>query len=98
MAPGQRAPDASDFPPEKAAYAMRDVAFLARKAREHGEAVGPLAQELLAGALPRARIRPAYALPRAARRDAPRRGEGARPRAPHPPLIDISLPRQPPGG
>ncbi len=54
MAPGQRSTDPSDFPPEKAAYALRDVAFLARKAGEHGEAVGPSVEKLLAGAPGRA--------------------------------------------
>jgi len=68
MAPGQRSTDASDFPPEKAAYAMRDVAFLARKAREHGEAVGRFAEKLLAGPLPWTRMRRAYALLGLARR------------------------------
>lgn len=62
MAPGQRSTDASDFPPEKAAYAMRDVAFLARKAREHGEAVGRFVEKLLEGPLPWTRMRRAYAL------------------------------------
>lgn len=61
-APGQRSTDASDFPAEKAAYAQRDVAFLARKAHEHGAAVGRFAEALLAGPLPWTRMRRAYAL------------------------------------
>lgn len=68
MAPGQRSTDPSDFPPEKAAYALRDVAFLARKAGEHGEAVGRFAEKLLAGPLPWTRMRRAYALLGLARR------------------------------
>lgn len=68
MAPGQRSTDLSDFPPEKAAYAMRDVAFFSRKAREHGEAVGRFADKLLAGPLPWTRMRRAYALLGLARR------------------------------
>jgi hypothetical protein len=68
VAPGQRSTDASDFPPEKAAYALRDVAFLARKAREHGEAVGRFAERLLEGPLPWTRMRRAYALLGLARR------------------------------
>jgi hypothetical protein len=68
MAPGQRSTDPSDFPPEKAAYAMRDVAFLSRKAGEHGAAVGRFADKLLAGPLPWTRMRRAYALLGLARR------------------------------
>lgn len=66
--PGQRSTDPRDFPPEKAAYAMRDIGFLARKAREHGEAVGRFADELLAGPLPWTRMRRVYALLGLARR------------------------------
>jgi hypothetical protein len=40
VGPGQRHTDPADFPPEKMAYALRDVAFLVRKASEHGDAVG----------------------------------------------------------
>jgi transposase len=68
MAPGQRSTDPSDFPPEKAAYALRDVGFLARKAKEHGEAVGRFAEKLLEGPLPWTRMRRAYALLGLARR------------------------------
>lgn len=68
MAPGQRSTDAGDFPPERAAYALRDVAFLSRKAWEHGLAVGRFADKLLAGPLPWTRMRRAYALLGLARR------------------------------
>ncbi len=61
-APGQRSTDATDFPPEKTAYALRDVAFLARQARAHGEAVGQYASALLEGKLPWTRMRQVYAL------------------------------------
>lgn len=60
--PGRRQTDASDFPPEKAAYALRDIAFLQRRAAEHGEAVGRYAAALLDSPLPWARMRAVYAL------------------------------------
>lgn len=65
---GGRATDTTDFPPEKAAYAMRDVAFLERQAAEHGEAVGRYAAALLGGKLPWTRMRQVYALLGLARR------------------------------
>ena len=68
MPPGGRSTDPSDFPPEKAAYAMRDIGFLSRKAKEHGEAVGRFADRLLSGPLPWTRMRRAYALLGLARR------------------------------
>ena len=68
VAPGKRQTDRSDFPPEKAAYAFRDIAYLARKAAEHGEAVGRFAQVLLEGPLPWTRMRQVYALLGLARR------------------------------
>jgi transposase len=60
--PGGKAIDPSDFPPEKTAYALRDVAFLQRQATEHGAAIGRLAQALLDGPLPWTRMRQVYAL------------------------------------
>jgi transposase len=60
--PGQKSIDPSDFPPEKAPYAMRDVDFLARQAQEHGQAVGKYALALLAGPLPWTRMRRVRAL------------------------------------
>jgi transposase len=60
--PGGKAIDPSDFPPEKTAYAMRDVAFLQRQAADHGAAIGRLAQALLEGPLPWTRMRQVYAL------------------------------------
>src|SRR5262245_38457026 len=35
MPPGRRSTDRTDFPPDKAAYALRDVGYLAGKAAEH---------------------------------------------------------------
>lgn len=60
--PGRRATDPTDFPAEKAAYAMRDIDFLKRRAAEHGAAVGQLALCLLDSPLPWTRMRQVYAL------------------------------------
>lgn len=62
VAPGRRQTDPSDFPPEKAAYALRDIDFLKRRAGEHGEAVGRYAAALLDSPLPWTRMRAVYAL------------------------------------
>ena len=62
VAPGQRQTDAADFPPEKAAYALRDIDFLKRRAADHGEAVGRYAVALLDSPLPWTRMRAVYAL------------------------------------
>lgn len=62
VGPSKRQTDAADFPPEKAAYALRDVAFLVRRAAEHGEAVGRYAEALLDSRLPWTRMRQVYAL------------------------------------
>jgi len=60
--PGGRSTDAGDFPPEKAAYANRDMEFLKGQARKHGGAVGSFAEALLEGPLPWTRMRRVYAL------------------------------------
>jgi transposase len=60
--PYGRSTDPSDFPSEKAAYALRDIAFLERQAAERGEAVGQFAKTLLQGPLPWTRMRRVYAL------------------------------------
>jgi transposase len=60
--PGGRSTDPSDFPADKSAYALRDVAFLQRQAARHGEAIGRFAQALLDGPLPWTRMRRVYAL------------------------------------
>jgi hypothetical protein len=61
-APGDRSTDPTDFPAEKTAYALRDVAFLEREATRHGAAIGTLAHVLLAVPLPWTRMRRVYAL------------------------------------
>jgi len=60
--PGKRSTDPSDFPAEKTAYALRDVAFLQRVATEHGEAVGRFAKAVLDTDLPWTKMRQVYAL------------------------------------
>lgn len=77
VAPGQRSTNRNDFPPEKTAYALRDVAFLARQARSHGDAVGRYASALLEGDLPWTRMRQVYALLGLARRYGSARVDGA---------------------
>jgi transposase len=59
---GGRSVDPEDFPSEKRAYALRDVDYLARQAKTHGEHVGHFAQALLEGPLPWTRMRRVYAL------------------------------------
>jgi transposase len=59
VAPGKRSTDPADFPAERMVYAMRDTAFLKRKAREHGEAVGRYAEAVLDTPLPWTRMRQA---------------------------------------
>jgi len=65
---GKRSTDASDFPAERTAYALRDVAYLERKAKGYGEAVGRYASALLDSPLPWTRMRRVYALLRIAER------------------------------
>jgi len=60
--PGGRATDPTDFPSDKRAYALRDIAFLQRQAASHGTAVGRFAEALLEGPLPWTRMRRVYAL------------------------------------
>ncbi|MDX9709694.1 MAG: IS21 family transposase [Trichloromonas sp.] len=61
-APGKRSTDFDDYPKEKSAYALRDVAYYLRKARENGEKQGAFMAELLAGDVPWAYIRQAQQL------------------------------------
>jgi transposase len=60
--PGGRSTDENDFPPEKAAAARRDLAFLQRQAETHGSEVGRFARALLDGPLPWTRVRQCFAL------------------------------------
>jgi transposase len=60
--PGQRSTDPNDFPPGKAAWALRDVDAVIRAARGCGERVGDLAARLLEGPVPWLKLRQAYGL------------------------------------
>jgi transposase len=71
--PGGRSTDPNDFPPEKAAYAMRDCAFLLKQAEEKGANVARFAKALLEGPLPWARMRQCFALLGMCRRFTPER-------------------------
>ncbi|MGH7470347.1 MAG: Mu transposase domain-containing protein [Longimicrobiales bacterium] len=62
MLPGRRSTDPSDFPPEKSAYALRDINFLQQQATQHGAHIGQLAAVILEGPLPWTRMRRVYAL------------------------------------
>ena len=68
MPQGLRATDRNDFPVERTAYALRDVAYLERQADGKGEAVGRYARALLNVPLPWTRMRRVYALLRACER------------------------------
>jgi hypothetical protein len=60
--PGGRSTDPNDYPPGKAAYAMRDVDAVRRRAVAQGKSIGEFAEKLLGGPLPWTRMRQAYAL------------------------------------
>jgi transposase len=69
--PGRRVTDPADLPEHKAGYAMRDVEYLARAARGHGENVGAYAAALLDTDLPWTKMRQVYRLLGLARRYGP---------------------------
>jgi transposase len=75
--PGHRSTDPHDFPPEKTAYALRDITFLQRQAEQHGPHIGHLARRLLDAPLPWTRMRRVYALLRLVRSYGPQRVEAA---------------------
>ena len=60
--PGGRSTDRDDLPPEKAAYAMRDLDQLRATALTHGRSVGAVAAAVLEGPLPWTRMRRVYRL------------------------------------
>ncbi len=61
-AAGKRSTDFDDYPKEKSAYALRDVAFYIRKASGLGEKQGAFMAKLLAGDVPWVYIRQAQQL------------------------------------
>lgn len=62
QAPGRRCTDPDDLPPDKAAYAMRDLNHLHRMAASHGDAIGAYAAAILDHPLPWTKMRQVYAL------------------------------------
>lgn len=60
--PGGRSTDASDYPADKAVYALRDVDALIAKSKDKGVHIGIYAERLLGGPLPWTKMRQAYAL------------------------------------
>lgn len=59
---GQRSTDPNDFPPGKAAWALRDVDAVIRAARTCGQQIGEMATRLLEGPVPWLKLRQAYGL------------------------------------
>jgi transposase len=66
--PGQRATDYTDYPAERAAYAMRAPDACVRQAEQVGAAVGQFVRVLLSGTFPWARLRQVQKLLRLAER------------------------------
>jgi len=62
VGPGEKSIDATDFPPERSTYTMRDVDFLRSQAAEHGPVIGQYASRLLDSPLPWTRMRQVRAL------------------------------------
>lgn len=60
--PGKPQVDPTDYPQEKAAYALRDTQALLRRAQSYGASVAQMAQRLLDGPLPWSRVRHVYRL------------------------------------
>jgi len=60
--PGERSTDPSDYPPGKAAWALRDVDAVVSAARVRGQNVGEVAARLLGGSVPWLKLRQAYRL------------------------------------
>lgn len=62
VAAGKRSTDKTDFPTDRAAYALRSVDGVRELARTKGEHIGQFAERLLEGPLPWVRMRQAYGL------------------------------------
>lgn len=86
---GGRSTDRNDFPPEKAAYAFRDIEFLGQRAESYGAAVGRFARALLGGPLPWTRMRRVYALLSLAKRYGGTRLDEACARALEAEMLDV---------
>lgn len=62
QAPGGKSTDHHDYPPEKTPYTMRDSNYLIDKARQQGNYIGLMAENLLSGTFPWSRLRQAQKL------------------------------------
>jgi hypothetical protein len=87
--PGGRATDYTDYPAERAAYALRAPAASIRRAEQVGPAVGQFVSVLLSGAFPWARLRQAQKLLRLADRYGAERVNAACARALAFELLDV---------
>ena len=88
-APGTRSTDRDDYPPEKAAYAMRDVDGLIARARRRGHSLGQFAERLLSGTFPWANLRQTQKLLRLADKYGDARVDAACQRALYYDLINV---------
>jgi transposase len=88
--PGGRSTDPADYPPDKAAYATRDIDYLRRVCAGHGTNVGAYATELLAGELPWTRMRQVYRLLGLVRRYGPARVDAACAKALEVEVVDVT--------
>jgi len=66
VAKGKKSTDFADYPPDRAAYAMRDVNYWLQQASEIGTHAGEFASRLLAGRVPWVKLRSAQKLVRMA--------------------------------
>lgn len=90
-APGQRSTDPDDYPEEKRAYALRDLAHLMRVAASHGQAVGTYGERLLDNPLPWTKMRQVYRLLGLVRRYGSERVDHACQQALELDVVDVSL-------
>jgi hypothetical protein len=88
-APGGRSTDYADYPPERAAYAMRDPDRMVAEGRRLGAHVGRFMTQLLAGPVPWAHLRQAQRLLRLANKYGRPRLEAACRRALHFELVHV---------
>jgi transposase len=86
---GTRSTDFSDYPKEKTPYAMRSCTYYIEKAQEIGTSTGQLAELLLSGTFPWARLRQAQKLVRLAERYGKERVEKACERSLAFELVDV---------
>ena len=87
--PGGKSLDPADYPPERAAYAMRDVDGTIRRARAHGEHIGQMMARLLSGTVPWSKLRAGEKLLRLVRRYGAARVDAACRRALAFDLVDV---------